>query len=216
MTPWFPGEACSSGITSGGPINVTTTNAQGGGTMVATLHAGIDGINAFGVIFRYQSATIAVTSAPESVIMPTSLPTASTPSTTSTALGATSHNTGRNIGIGVGVSLGSIGILSIIFAIWFVRRRSCPSHEVSKLQASKLYPVQEMPVVEEPVNRSELGKNGRQPRTGINLGQDSRIIGLTFVCCRIKSQWQPLLKMKFQLLPQARFVFRSSCPRVIQ
>ncbi|KAN0079618.1 hypothetical protein V8E54_004832 [Elaphomyces granulatus] len=207
-SPWFPGEACSSAITSDGSINVTTTNAQGGGTMVTMLNAGIDGINAFGVIIRYQSiSTIAVTSAPESVIMPISRPTASTPSAssssspsiiTSTALGATSGNTSRNIGIGVGVSLGSIVILSIIFAILFVRRRG-PSEEVSELQASKLYLNRseldginrseldginrsELDGVNrselDGVNRSELDGSGRQPRTGINLGQDSRIVQL--------------------------------------
>jgi len=32
-------------------------------------------------------------------------------------------NTGRNIGIGVGVSCGTIGILALCFAIWYVRRK---------------------------------------------------------------------------------------------
>ncbi|KAN0079616.1 hypothetical protein V8E54_004830 [Elaphomyces granulatus] len=219
--PWFTGEACSSRIRSNETITVTTT---GGGTTETTVLSGVDGINAFGVIIHYQSmssdyqsmssdyqsmssdyqsmssdsrviSTIAVTSAPESVIMLTSLPTANTPSassssspstTTSIALGTTSDNTSRNTVIGVSVSLGSIGILSIIFAIWFVRRRprasgqsrniGGPSEEISELQASKLYPVQELPVVEERVNISELDGSGRQSKIGINLGQDSRIV----------------------------------------
>jgi hypothetical protein len=36
--------------------------------------------------------------------------------------------------------------------------------------------VQELPVVEERVNISELDGIGRQSKIGINLGQDSRIV----------------------------------------
>ncbi|KAN0079613.1 hypothetical protein V8E54_004827 [Elaphomyces granulatus] len=132
--PWFTGEACSSKFESKEHITVTTTNAQGSGTTETTVSE-IDGINAFGIIIRYQSSDLITSTAllTRSTQLPTSLPASSIPSassssssqftTTSTALSATNGNTGRNIGIGVGVSLGSIGILSGIFAIWFVRRR---------------------------------------------------------------------------------------------
>jgi hypothetical protein len=49
--------------------------------------------------------------------------TQSTTSSPTVTPAGTTDNTGRNIGIGVGVSLGTIGILSAIFAVWFVRRR---------------------------------------------------------------------------------------------
>jgi hypothetical protein len=171
---------------------VTTTNEQGSDTTGTSVHAGTDFINAFGIIIRYQRSDIIasmVLSTPSvNSVMSTSLPTASIPSassqptTISTALGTTSNNTGRKIGIGVGVSLGSIGILSGIFAIWFIRRRPSgqsrniegPSQEVAtmysnsinrenteqpvsihEMQASKLHPAHEMPV-EGSVNISEL------------------------------------------------------------
>ncbi|KAN0079621.1 hypothetical protein V8E54_004835 [Elaphomyces granulatus] len=139
-TPLFTEEVCSSGFTMNGYITVTTTNSQGNGTIKTAVHSGTDGINAFGVILRYQSSDFITTSLSSTLSvndgMPTSLPTTSLPTaripsasspaspstTTSTALGATSGNTSRNIGIGVGVSVGSIGILGILIAIWLVRR----------------------------------------------------------------------------------------------
>ncbi|KAN0079614.1 hypothetical protein V8E54_004828 [Elaphomyces granulatus] len=108
-------------------------NAHGNGT-TEIMVSGIDGINAFGIIIRYQSSDfITSTTLPtRSVPLPASLPTSSIPSasssssqstTTSIALSVTNDNTGRNIGISTGVSLGCIGILGGIFAIWFVLQR---------------------------------------------------------------------------------------------
>jgi hypothetical protein len=192
-TPWFTGEACSSEITSNAYITVTTTNPQGGGKTQTEVYAG-DGINAFGVIIHYQSSDFITQSIASLSAMPSSSPIQQSPITsqqalitTSTPLGATSDNTGRNVGIGVGVSLVSIGILTGIFAIWFVRRRRSESQNIGgpqevgytwdrngentqqpvsahEMQASKLYPAHEM---EEPVNIGELDGSGRQPRTGM-------------------------------------------------
>ncbi|KAN0073250.1 hypothetical protein V8E54_008470 [Elaphomyces granulatus] len=183
---------CSSLFTSNGDIIVTTTNEHGSDTTRTSVLAETDFINAFGIIIRYQRSDVItgmVLPTPSvNSVMSTGLPTASIPSassqstTISTALVATSNNTGRKIGIGVGVSLGSIGILSGIFAIWFLRRRPSgqsrniegPSQEaatvysnsinrenteqpvsIHEMQASKLHPAHEMPV-KEPVNISEL------------------------------------------------------------
>jgi hypothetical protein len=92
---------------------VTTLSTMANATLVSAIQ-----MNGWNFVPTTTISSSTTTSAPT-----TSTPTQTTSSASSPTAAAASDDTGRNIGIGVGVSLGTIGLLSLLFALWFVRRR---------------------------------------------------------------------------------------------
>jgi hypothetical protein len=126
---------CQSAVTVGQEISLVTyksiTNSnEAASAWVTTIYTVtsadvINGIqmNGWNFVPVSTTSTSSSTSSTSTTSSSTAAQSTTTISSTPIPASSTTDNTGRNVGIGVGVSLGAIGILSTIFAVWFVRRR---------------------------------------------------------------------------------------------
>lgn len=117
-------------ITSGDVV------ASAWGTSVSTVSAGsymsavhLNGWN-IAVQTSSSSSSSSLTNSIPSMTSSSSSSGASSPSTGG-APAPGKDEAGRNVGIGVGVSLGTLGILCAVFAVWYVRRRRQPKGNVN-------------------------------------------------------------------------------------
>jgi hypothetical protein len=117
---------------AGGEVSgwVTSISTAQSATVMAAVH--LNGWNFAPITTKTQS----ITTETQPITTETQpIPTTPLPSNPANA----TDDISRNIGIGVGVSLGTIGILSICFAIWHVRRRRPASPSYVGPQMSPRY-----------------------------------------------------------------------------